>query len=148
MTLSRFMLAGLAFLFDAPSTANAQEHNWLLGEWTIEETDEIDPSFSGVARVTFDTESNSYIAHLITEDTCCQGRNFAKVKQTGRVEFEADQIIIVSEIDAFLIREEELPGIRYSADDFFLRKSDSKLLVGTANGYTNVVWTKRLQAIS
>lgn len=139
-----------AFLLMAATglMAHAEGNGALAGDWIIRVTDEENPSFSGTARVTYDTETEAYTAHLITQDTCCDGQNYAKVRQTGQLQFEDGMIILTPEINEFLVREEGLPHITYAPDNFELRRVDAKTLSGKLNTFTEVVWTKELQAIS
>lgn len=139
LMLAVLSLSGHAFAQDLPG---------LAGQWSITEIDDDDPSFSGTAQITYDAERDSVTAILITEDTCCNGKNYAKVKQKSVLSLYGTQVHVSSKIQEFLIREEELLGITYSADNFTLEWIDENTLIGFANGYTQVEWKRSVQNIS
>lgn len=143
----RFFIA-MALLLTTLPMAIAEDHPALLGDWTIRTLDPDASSFSGRAKIVFDAENNVYRAEMITEDTCCNGDNYAKVQQAARIDFNDDVINIRGEIEAFLILEEKRPEISYSPDNFELVQIDALTMRGRLNGYVDVEWTKRRQAIS
>jgi len=124
----------------------------LAGEWRIEVANNPDDPFKGSASIPHcghDCDRNSIMAETITEDKCCGAnpKNHARVLQKSLITIENGQIIVTSERIKYLLREEEYP-MGYSDDDFELRRLNKDTLVGTANGFTKVVWIRGEAEIS
>ena len=128
--------------------ALAQDIQSLSGNWTITVIDDPDATFSGSAQVRYDASRGIATATLITEDTCCQGMNHAIVKQKSAIRMSDRRISVTSKIVEFLVEKAERPSVTYSADNFQLEWINKDTLVGTANGYTQVQWTRSQENVS
>lgn len=128
--------------------ALAQDAQSLSGNWTITVIDNPDASFSGSAQVRYDVNREIATATLVTEDTCCQGLNHAVVKQKSVIRMTGSRISVTSKIVEFLVEKAERPSVTYSADNFELEWINKDILVGTANGFTQVQWTRSQENVS
>ncbi|MEP3890620.1 MAG: hypothetical protein ABJN69_09130 [Hellea sp.] len=139
LIISTFVMAGTSLAQDTKSP-DAFDISDIAGQWRIEVIDQPNSTFKGSATIP-NGGGKSIMAETITEDKCCGGKNHARVLQDSQITITDGHIEVSSKIVKFLLREEEL-SIRYSPDDFSLRRQDRNTLIGTANGYTPVRWIR------
>ena len=85
---------------------------------------------------------------MIAEDSCCDGQNYAKVKQRSVLSLVDGKIIVRSQIEEFLELVEGLPNITYMPDDFELMWESNNKLVGVLNGGPRVEWSRGAENVS
>lgn len=124
------------------SPAFAQDAQTLTGRWVITVTDTDNSGFSAVADVKYDYDREIATAVLVAEDSCCDGLNYAKVKQQSVLSSVDGKVIVRSQIEDFLELVEGLPNITYSPDNFDLMWVNNNKLVGRLNGGPSVEWSR------
>lgn len=138
--LKRLLFAIIGFCL-ATAPASAEISKDLIGVWSISVDGVDDADYSGVASVGWSAEADDFTITLIMEDECCGG-NYAKVKQKSTAQEYGEFILILSEIEEFLIRDEPNPGTRYNPDDFRLEWVDQDTLKGINTGGVPVIWKR------
>ena len=135
------LMSGTAFAQDEESELTIND---IAGNWIIEVIDRPDDNFKGSAVIprAKDEAAKSIMAETITEDKCCGGKNHARVLQDSRITISEDgEIVVTSDIREYLLKIEGVDA-RYYPDDFELRQTDEDTLIGTANGWTPVIWRR------
>ena len=146
--LTIFVTICLCQLAILGSPALAQNAQSLVGRWVITVTNVDNPSFSAVADVKYDYDREIAVAVLIAQDSCCDGQNYAKVKQQSVLSIFEGQIFVRSKIETFLELKEGLPNVTYNADNFDLTWENRDTLVGTLNNTATVQWVRGAGNIS